>query len=225
MRQTKDINKKASKELALRYMLGFIIAIVSFAIFLDLGSQVKEIDSGIYFDKRVISEVSKIVTPEIRGFMVFISFLGSAKFYIPACLMIIYYFFRKKQILNIIGLLSGVLGSAIINVVLKGYFVRIRPEKYFQIQQTGFSFPSGHSMVGISTYFILTYLLFRKKPWNTVKIVAWIFTVIFVLLIGLSRVYLGVHWPTDVIAGFALGFTWVYINIVIIERFSKAKNL
>lgn len=225
MKTIKYINKQASKELALRYIIGFVLATVSFIVFLTLASQVKGIDSGIYFDQRVITEISNIVTPKTKSFMIFISFLGSAKFYIPVCLVLIYRFFKKKQLLNIVALLSAVLGSALINLIVKSYFRRIRPEEFFQIKQLGFSFPSGHSMVGICAYFMFVYLLLRKKPWDIKTVIVWTFTVIFVMLIGISRIYLGVHWPTDVIGGFALGFVWYYINILIINKFSKSRKL
>lgn len=224
MSTIKELNKKSYKELSIKYSIGFIIAFISFIIFLDFGSQVKGIDSGIYFDKRVISEVSQLVTPSIKRVMIFISFIGSAKFYIPISIALIYYFYKRKQLLNIIALLSGILGSAIMNFLIKGYYQRMRPEDFFQIKELGFSFPSGHSMVGISAYFMLTYIFFRDKPWNTKKILAWATTVLLVVSIGLSRIYLGVHWPTDVIGGFALGFIWIYVNIIIIDTFVRKKT-
>lgn len=221
MQNQQEINTKLSKELLIKYSVGFMICLVLFIVFLELGSQVKGTSEGIYFDKKIISYIHDIVTPKMKELMVFISFLGSAKFYIPVYILILFYFFKNKYYINSIALVNGVLGSAIINFLVKGYYIRIRPEKYFQIQETGFSFPSGHSMVAISSYFILTYLLFRKKPWDVKKTMAWVITGVLVLLIGFSRIYLGVHWPTDVIAGLSLGFIWVYINIIIVELFNK----
>lgn len=221
MQKEQELNKKKSKELLIKYALGFVVSFVLFIIFLEIGNQVKESTGGIYFDKKVISSTYDIVTPHMKNVMIFISFLGSASFYIPVHLSLLVYFLKKKYYVNSIALVNGVLGSAIINLLVKGYYTRIRPEKYFQIQETGFSFPSGHSMVAISSYFILTYLLFRNKPWDVKKKIGWILTVLLVLLIAFSRVYLGVHWPTDVIGGLSLGFIWVYINIIIIEVFYR----
>lgn len=205
----------------IKYILGLIISIFLFIIFLNFGSKVKGSSEGIYFDQKIISHIHESVTPRLKSIMVFISFLGSAKFYIPMYIVIIWTFIKKKKYLYSIALANGILGSAILNFLIKRYYIRIRPEKYFQIQEIGFSFPSGHSMVALSSYFILMYLLFREKSWNLKKTIAWICTTGLVLLIGFSRIYLGVHWPTDVIGGFGLGFIWVYVNMIVVERFSR----
>lgn len=217
MENKRTINKNLSKKLLTRYIIGFGICIFLFVLFLNFGSHIKNSTGGIYFDKKIISHVHTLVTPEVRKVMIFISFLGSAKFYIPVCILLLYFFIKRKQYINSITLINAVLGSAIINFLAKNLYGRVRPEEFFQIKETGFSFPSGHSMVAISSYFILTYLLFRNKSWDKLKIITWILSIVLVVLIGFSRIYLGVHWPTDVIGGFSLGFIWVYINIIIIE--------
>lgn len=220
MKNTQKIKREISKQLLIKYILGFILSLFLFIVFLDFGSKVKGLSEGIYFDQKIIEYINKNVRSTLKSIMIVISFLGSAKFYIPIYLIILAVFIKKKKNLYAIALINGVLGSAILNFLVKRYYVRIRPVEYFQIQEAGFSFPSGHSMVAISSYFILTYLLFREKPWDFKKKVSWIVTVVLVLAIGFSRIYLGVHWPSDVIAGFSLGFIWAYINIIIIETVS-----
>lgn len=197
------------------------MSIILFIIFLGLGAKVRGISIGVYLDESIMSYVGGIVTPNTKSIMVFISFLGSTKFYIPLYIILISYFIKKKNYINSLALFNGVLISALINFLAKGYYVRIRPVKYFQIDEIGFSFPSGHSMVAISSYFILTYVLSRDKPWNNKKIFAWMFTTLLVAFIGFSRIYLGVHWPTDVIGGLSLGFIWVYLNIIMVEILTK----
>lgn len=215
------INKENSKKEISKYTIGFIICLLLLTIFLNFADKLRQASGGIYFDEIIISSINKMVKPGMKSVMVFISFLGSAKFYIPICLLILIYFIKNKYYINIFVLINGVLGSALLNFLLKMYFTRTRPEEYFQIIETGFSFPSGHSMVAISSYFTLTYLLFRKKAWDAKKVFIWLLTGILVLLIGFSRIYLGVHWPTDVIAGFSLGFIWAFINMIIIEVLNK----
>ena len=210
-------------EQKIKYILGFIISTFLFIMFLNFGKQVKVSSQGIYFDEKIISYIHENIQARIKSLMVFISFLGSAKFYIIVCIIIIGLFIKKKQYLHSIVLVNGVLGSAILNFIIKNYYMRVRPEEYFQIEEIGFSFPSGHSMVAMSSYFILIYLLFREKPWNLKKAMAWTCTVIIVSLIGFSRIYLGVHWPTDVIGGFGLGFVWVYLNMMMVEFMSERR--
>lgn len=224
MKNTQKIKKEISKQLLIKYVVSFLISLFLFIVFLDFGREVKGLSGGIYFDQKIISYISKNVTPRIKSIMIFISFLGSAKFYIPIYLTIVAIFIKKKKYLYSIALVNGVLGSALLNFLVKRHYIRVRPEKYFQIKEVGFSFPSGHSMVAISSYFILTYLLFREKSWSLKKVISWLSTVVLVLSIGFSRIYLGVHWPTDVIAGLSLGFIWVSINIIIIETFSLYSN-
>ncbi len=197
------------------------MSVILFILFLGLGGKVKGISIGVYLDESIMSAVRGVVTPKTKHAMVFISFLGSTKFYIPLYIVLISYFIKKKHYINSIALFNGVLLSALINFLVKGYYVRIRPVKYFQIDEIGFSFPSGHSMVAISSYFILTYLLFRGRPFDSKKILAWVCTTLLVALIGFSRIYLGVHWPTDVIGGLSLGFIWVYLNIIMVDILTK----
>ncbi len=219
LKNTQKIKKEISKKLLSKYIIGLSVSVFLFIIFLNFGSHVKEMSGGIYFDQRIISSISQNVTPTLKSIMIVISFLGSARFYIPVYLIVVAIFIKYKKYLNSIVIVNGVLGSAILNFIIKGYYLRIRPEEFFKIEEIGFSFPSGHSMVAASSYFILTYILFREKPWNFKKIISWLATFVLVLAIGYSRIYLGVHWPTDVIAGLSLGFIWAYLNMIIVETF------
>ncbi|AFS79228.1 phosphatidic acid phosphatase domain-containing protein, PAP2 family [Gottschalkia acidurici 9a] len=221
MKNKHKITREIPKKSLVKYLLGLFIAVLFFIVFMNFSTKVRGISEGIYFDKLILSRIHNHINQDIKNIMIFISFLGSAKFYLPLCSFLTIYLLRKKHYIESIGLINGVLGSAIVNFVLKRYYVRVRPEMYFQVQETGYSFPSGHSMVAISFYFICTYLLVRNRPWDIKKIIIWMSTIVFVTLIGFSRIYLGVHWPTDVIGGLSLGFVWLYFNIVLVELLHK----
>ena len=107
-------------------------------------------------------------------------------------------------------------GAIGLNILLKQLFARARPQLWERTVDVKFySFPSGHAMISMVIYGLLGYLLgsrFPKQRW-------WIYslTVILVAVIGLSRLYLGVHWPTDVIAGYTAGLVWLLACIFSLE--------
>mgnify|MGYP003299002075 CR=1 FL=1 len=100
-----------------------------------------------------------------------------------------------------------------LNQTAKIAFGRARPEDINLIIESGFSFPSGHSMVSLAFYGFFIYLLYHQK-WSKIKrLLTCIPLVILVFMIGLSRIYLGVHYASDVLAGFALAMAYLIIFI------------
>jgi undecaprenyl-diphosphatase len=100
----------------------------------------------------------------------------------------------------------AIVGAALLNQLLKTHFQRLRPESAL-LQQYGLSFPSGHAMIGLALYGCLAWLLWRHghHPAWALALILWAF------FIGLSRVYLHVHYFTDVLAGFAAGLAWLIL--------------
>jgi undecaprenyl-diphosphatase len=100
-------------------------------------------------------------------------------------------------------------GAAFLNWALKHFFVRARPDLFRVISETGYSFPSGHAMVSLCFYGMLAYVLGRRlaKRWQRLTLYA--LTGCLVMIIGFSRIYLGVHYPSDVAAGYIAGGTWL----------------
>ncbi len=112
----------------------------------------------------------------------------------------------------------AIMGAAVLSYALKLGFHRVRPEPYFGLAVPGsFSFPSGHSLVAMCFYGVLAHLVNSRIPHGLIRAAIWAFAAVMVLLIGFSRVYLGVHYASDVIAGYAAGVVWV-LTIVLVER-------
>ncbi len=114
---------------------------------------------------------------------------------------------------------AATLGAGLINSTLKISFDRPRPQLFeWRIPHAGLaSFPSGHAMTAMVVYATLAYLIARLEPSRLLRRLTLGVTAVVVLLIGLSRMYLGVHYPTDVLAGYIAGFVWVVFCGLTIE--------
>lgn len=135
-----------------------------------------------------------------------ITFFGSAPFLVAVAILgpgVLRWLGRKREALEVF---LAVAGAALFNQLLKTYYHRLRPSSAL-LYQVGLSFPSGHAMIGMALYGCLAWLLWRhgRHPAWAVLLVAW------AVLIGLTRVYLHVHYPTDVVAGFAAGLLWLIL--------------
>jgi undecaprenyl-diphosphatase len=116
-----------------------------------------------------------------------------------------------------------VIGTPLINRMLKQLFHRARPDLHRLIEIGGYSFPSGHAMSAFAVYGILTFLLWRHIPTRLGRTALIMISSIFILMIGASRVYLGVHYPSDIIGGyFASGF-WLAISIWFFQRYKEKR--
>ncbi|MEV2909296.1 phosphatase PAP2 family protein [Paenibacillus larvae] len=108
-------------------------------------------------------------------------------------------------------LFCNLAGSWLLNETLKVLFVRVRPDhSFFLVDATGYSFPSGHAMVSSSFYGFMVYLLWKhqRRKWRAAWLIPWLGAFV-IFLIGFSRIYVGVHYPSDVLAGFAAGGIWL----------------
>lgn len=112
-------------------------------------------------------------------------------------------------------ILTVFLGAAVLNSLVKNVFQRVRPELTHLIEQEGHSFPSGHAMGAVIYFGALAYLIyyFAQNKSLQVKQSLFALTVIFVLLMGISRLYLGVHYPSDVLGGYSLGSAYLVLAI------------
>lgn len=175
-------------------------------------------------DLRIINLISHFRTPGINQFMLFITYLAKAEVITVAVIfsLIILFLLRKWSYFR--SLLIFVLGGELFVWIIKNIIDRPRPPlTEALVAETSYSFPSGHSFVAIAFYGLITFFLFEslKKKW--LKNISLILGIILVLLIGASRIYLGAHWPSDVLASFASGLAWLSI-IITISHIKKKFN-
>ncbi|MEO6908402.1 MAG: phosphatase PAP2 family protein, partial [Abditibacteriaceae bacterium] len=174
-------------------------------IFITLGAALWE-RGGFQWDITVLHFIHYYATPQRDSVMVFITSLGNARFIIPATIVCAVLFARYRRLREASFLLLTVGGSAALNVMLKGLFHRARPDLWVSpLPEFGYSFPSGHSMLSMALALVLVVLIWQTR-WR------WSVTVVngvYVLAVGLSRLYLGVHYPSDVLAGWCISIAWV----------------
>lgn len=194
------------------FKLIFILACL--IIFVSIGLAVRNSSEGILFDEFLLEIIHSNTNPYLLSLMKFISFIGSGYFLVPVISIGVIYSLKKNERYISKLLLLSSLGSWIVNFLLKQIFHRTRPLDFILVKQGGLSYPSGHSMVTMSMYLTISYLL--SKKYENKKTLIYSLSTIFILLMGISRMYLGVHWPTDIIGGYIGGYLFfsLYINLI-----------
>ena len=160
--------------------------------------------------------ISNIISDNITPIAILITNFGGAITLIG--LTIIFLLIMKNKKMSFSILLNLVIVT-FLNIFLKNIIQRPRPDDFRLINETGYSFPSGHSMISMAYYGYLIYLIFKFVKNKKLKTFLITFLCILILTIGLSRIYLGVHYTSDVIAGFVLSVSYLIIYTSIIKKY------
>ena len=152
----------------------------------------------------------------MTNIMKFITFFGSTKFIIFLMILFLLISIRIKKIPIIINVI--ILGEVLLNNIVKIIVRRDRPKLINLVEEKTFSFPSGHTMVSVVLYGFLIYLINKSKINNKLKCLLISLLSILILLIMISRIYLGAHYFSDVLAGLSLALAYLLIIINFIER-------
>jgi len=172
----------------------------------------------IAFDHHIITYVQGFETGFLTAFMKFFSFIGDTVPVIVITLLSAFFLYRVlHHRREVVLLICTMIGSTLLNVLLKYLFQRTRPDINQIVFEEGFSFPSGHSMAAFSLYGMLTFLLWRHLKTRVGRGTLLTINSLMILLIGYSRIYLGVHYPSDVIGAYAASGFWLFTVIWIYQ--------
>ena len=193
----------------------WIIVTICMTIFLILAISIIKTES-IAIDEigyNIISKylISDFMTPIVKT----VTQLASPIFLVVLTILLIV-FIKNNNIRKYIC--ANLIISTILNFGLKNIVRRARPDEFRIIEESGYSFPSGHSMVSMAFYGLLIYLIYKKVNNKYLKNFLIILLSVIIFLIGLSRIYLGVHYTSDVLAGFLLGLSYLIIFVSIINE-------
>lgn len=169
----------------------------------------------VLFDKVIISFIQSLETPFLTTTMKFFSYIGSGSFInIIVVLGVVILYFVLNYRTEILLFILVLMGSHYLFRLLKEIFQRARPNLSPLIEIGGYSFPSGHATNAMTVYGILSFLLWRHITTSLGRKLLILFSTIMILTIGFSRIYLGVHYPSDVLGGYFAGAFWLSVSIL-----------
>ena len=195
----------------------WIIFLVVIIIFIAIAEDVFEKEI-FEFDEIIYNFFVNHRSNTLNTFFKAITKLGNAMVILTLTILCVIFIKDKKykilvptNIITIIGL----------NILLKNIFVRPRPNQFRIIEETGYSFPSGHAMASTAFYGLLIYIAYKKIQNKTLRNTICIMLIVLILIIDISRIYLGVHYTSDVVAGTCLSIAYLIIITKISSIFDK----
>ncbi|EDL66549.1 PAP2 family protein [Bacillus sp. SG-1] len=218
-----NLNRLSKRVIAL-LAAGFIAIFSTTYLFISLAEDVLE-NEKFAVDQAVGEFVSSINTSTISSLMGYITEAGAVIWLaVGTFILTAYLFFTKRSNWFIIFLLINMFGISALTKGLKLLFERERPEVLSQYDGTGFSFPSGHTTGAVALYGYIIYLVGRSHLTNMSKSVWIAFLSIWILAIAASRIFIDVHFFTDILAGLAIGLLWLLVCIFSLETLLVKKG-
>lgn len=215
-------------DVTLPYIITVIIALIivvgGINLFIELTETLKS-DVLADYDQNVTEYVISHRNPSLTKYFIFVTHVGDIYGYaivLGAFTLLSFFVFKRWKYSVQIFLVLAL--SAISNMMLKRFVDRARPSLEHMVSVETLSYPSGHAMSAMAFYGFLIYLFYRFKMNIFLKILIIMLIGILILSIGISRIYLGVHFPSDIAGGFIAGFIWVIFCVLVfdlIEVFRK----
>ena len=197
-----------------RLLLWFVCLLLPLWIFAALVGEMHE-KEVFAFDAPMLTLLHSMATPALDHFFVLMTRLGYQWGVVPLDLIVLLSLASRRRFRDSLFFGIAILGSAVLNIVAKNHFARMRPDLWLSLTpETTYSFPSGHAM-GSATLGMALIILCWRTRWRWPTTVA---SLAFVWLVGVSRVYLGVHYPSDILAGWSAAIAWVFGMYLLVTR-------
>lgn len=190
-------------------IVGLVAAGLALLVFSWLG---REVVTGVTpaMDEQLRTALHSYASPGLTRFMIAVSRFGGPSWLVSLGLVLALAFLFHRWHRGALLIIITLSGAGLLNTLLKQTFARTRPEAFFDYPlPLSQSFPSGHAIFAASVFGGLAVLLTDRIGSTPLQVLVWVTAVSLILLVGVSRVYLGVHFPSDVLAGYAVAVFWV----------------
>lgn len=196
-------------------------AVLALFLFAWLGSEVLDGDTQ-HFDQVIREWVHRYASPGMNRAMSAISLLGYNVLIVELAIALAV-FARLRWRRAALWLAVAMTGSLVLDLTLKYIYHRTRPTAYFGMAPHSYSFPSGHALCSFCFYGVLAGLLSARTKSLAWRLLIWFAAAALVIAIGLSRIYLGVHYPSDVVAGYLAATVWVG-TVIVLDHVRRVRN-
>jgi undecaprenyl-diphosphatase len=202
-------------------VISLVVAVLALFLFAWLGNEVMEGDTH-HFDQAVRNWVHQFASAGMTRMMTAISLLGYNILILEMLIAFaVFAWLRWRR--AAVWLAVAMAGALALDTALKFAYHRTRPSAFFGVAPHSHSFPSGHALCSFCFYGVLAGLLSARTKALSWRIVIWTTAAILVIAIGLSRIYLGVHYPSDVIAGYLAATVWVG-TVIVLDHLRKVRK-
>jgi len=216
-----ELSDKPATLISVVLSVSLAITVLTIILFSWIATEMREGDTT-RFDDNVRSFVHSFSSPATTKFMFAMSFMGAGGLVIMLIAAVVLCLMKKWY--RAIGWLALTLvGAGILSVTLKFGFHRARPEAFFGTLPHSYSFPSGHALFSFCFFGVMAGLINARVRSLWLRALVFCAAAIMIALIGLSRIYLGVHYPSDVIAGYLTGAIWVS-TMITMDRIHKTRR-
>jgi membrane-associated phospholipid phosphatase len=205
-----------------------LISMVAFTVILSLivFAIRKPLRKYKPLDLAVFKSIDRITATPMTRLMLAFTFIGKHQFLIPANLLLLLYFlFIRHHSGFSVRVAAIALSSLVLMLLLKNLFRRKRPLTPLLKSVGGLSFPSGHAIMSVAFFGMIIYIMGMTIPHNIFFFLACVILSAIIFLIGFSRVYLRVHYASDVLAGFIIGIIWLTVSLTVVEKVEEAISL
>ncbi|MBI3353701.1 MAG: bifunctional DedA family/phosphatase PAP2 family protein [Nitrospirae bacterium] len=203
---------------------GIILLMLALLSFGEIIEDLIDKEALFYLDFRIQRFIEGVISHQVTRFMVDITNLGGVYLAMFVTGTMTLYLLYKRYWWELFNIFLAVGGGEIVLTLLKLFFHRPRPAQQL-VTAHGYSFPSGHAFSAVIAYGFLIYMTWRLIKSETLRFIIFFISILLIIFIGISRIYLNVHWLTDVLGGYAAGFSWLVFSIIMvntIEQFYKS---